>query len=138
MEKDIERFYELRAAKYSCSQVMVEMALEATEQENEQLVQAMAGLRGGCMNGLLCGAFSGACCAIAMLCPEDMNEMQAQLKEWFAEHNGRNGSLDCDVIIMGDAANKPLICPKVIESTYREMKELLEDAGVDMSSHWEE
>ena len=52
----------------------------------------------------------------------------------FQENYGEiYGGSDCRSILGDNMANKALRCPQVVENTYRKVRELLEDYGVDLA-----
>ncbi|RPH90627.1 MAG: C_GCAxxG_C_C family protein, partial [Desulfobacteraceae bacterium] len=61
------RILQLSGQGYGCSQVLMQLALEARGEDNPGLVRAMAGLEYGCGGGrATCGALTAACCVLAL------------------------------------------------------------------------
>ena len=134
MEKDILRLHQRMAKGQCCTQILVSLGLDLLGEENDRMVQAVSGLCRGVQSGLLCGALTGAALMLSLF-DEKMaaEEMIPELVEWFqGEYGEAYGGTDCDTILEGFPGNKTMRCPKLIESAYREAKEILEDFGFDI------
>lgn len=127
--KDIMR---LSAQGYCCSQILLELALEATEDQNPQLIDAMRGLCRGLQSGLICGTLSGAACLLSMFCPKVAEgQLIPRLVEWFeVTFTECYGGTSCKVILDDNPMNKFDRCPKIIEQTYEKCRELLLENGI--------
>lgn len=94
----------------------------------------MRGLCGGVQKGLVCGALTGAACAMSAVDPFSAPLMVAELSEWFVATMGEAyGGTDCQVMVGGDPLLKSQRCPAVVEATYVEMKSILADYGHELS-----
>lgn len=126
--KEIKR---LASLGYCCSQIMVEMALEATEDENPQLIDAMRGLCKGIQSFQTCGTLTGAACLLAMFDPKAAEtELIPRLAEWFdTTFTECYGGASCKCILNDDPMNKFERCPSVMEQTYEKCRELLAEIG---------
>lgn len=126
---DIERIREVRANKMCCAQTLVRLGLDWRGEENEQLMQAVAGLCGGLKCGLTCGALTGAVCMLGLFDQTDDDDVRA-LVEQFNQAYGVGGSVACDDILQGHQDNKKAICDSLIEGTYRIAKNILIKKGL--------
>lgn len=131
MEADIRRLHELRQQGKGCAQIMMQLALEMKGEENESMIRVMSGLCNGMNCGLMCGAFSGAACMMSYFDSAAAVEMIPELAEWFED---TYGSMNCGDILDDDMGNRVLKCPKLMEQTYREAKEILEEYGFDLTA----
>ena len=62
-----------------------------------------------------------------------------ELVQWFQDRCGETyGGVDCRSILEGHPENQALRCPKLMEATYREARELLEEFGFDIDGMAEE
>jgi len=66
MNDEAFRVMDLGMQGFQCSQILVQIALEAQGKKNSELVSAMSGLLGGMGCGKTCGALTGACCLIGL------------------------------------------------------------------------
>ncbi|WP_434310536.1 DVU_1555 family C-GCAxxG-C-C protein [Hominifimenecus sp. rT4P-3] len=136
MEKDVQRVYELRAEGKCCTQVLVCMGLALKGENNDEMVRAVSGLCGGMRSGLVCGALTGAAMMLALFDEKvAAEEMIPELVQWFQDEYGEKyGSVDCNAILEGCPENKPMRCPKLIEATYLEARQILEEFGYDIEA----
>ncbi|MGD9210467.1 MAG: C-GCAxxG-C-C family protein, partial [Desulfobacteraceae bacterium] len=84
---------------YSCSQILLLLAMEDREVSNPDLVRTMSGLAYGCGVGrATCGALTGGCCLLAYLAvseidatqpSEHLTVMLQELSDWFDERVGK-------------------------------------------------
>jgi hypothetical protein len=127
-EKEIRR---LSAEGNCCSQIMIQMGLDAQEEENPQLVSAVAGLCGGLYSGLCCGTLTGAACLLSMFDKESAKaDMIPKLVAWFkATYTALYGGIDCVCIIDGNPMNRFERCPKIMEETFEKCRALLSEHG---------
>ena len=121
----------LSSQGYCCSQIMVELGLEATEDENPQLIDAMRGLCLGLYTGLTCGTLTGAACLLSMIdSKEAAVQLIPRLVEWFEmTFTECYGGTDCKTILNDDPMNKFERCPKIMAQTYDKCRELLSEVG---------
>jgi hypothetical protein len=129
--RDIAR---LNAQGYCCSQIMFAMALEATGDENPELMNAMRGLCMGLHAGRVCGTLSAGACLLAMFDPKTAEtDLIPRLVEWFdTTFTEAYCGIDCKVILGDDPMNKFERCPKIMEQTYEKCRELLSETGVQI------
>lgn len=121
----------LASQGYCCSQIMLELGLEAIEDENPQLIDAMRGLCKGLYTGLTCGTLTGAACLLSMFDPRAAEaHLIPRLVEWFEmTFTECYGGISCKTILNDDPMNKFERCPKIMEQTYDKCRELLSEAG---------
>lgn len=134
MEKDIRLLHEALQSGRCCAQALIEVGLKLKGEENEQLVLAAGALCLGIRSGHICGALSGAAEMMMLFDPElAVKEWIPELSRWFEEtYTEAYGGANCNDILGGVLANKAVRCPAVVENTYRKVRELLEDDGIDL------
>ncbi len=119
-----EEIFTLKINGYCCSQMVMEMGLKRLDMENEQLVEAMAGLCDGVKCGSICGVVSAALCLMYLA---DGREAERGLIEeylwWFEESFG---ALDCRDLVGDDPMAKLEKCPMFVEATMVKLEEMLE------------
>ncbi len=127
-----KEYARMRAQNYCCSQIIIELALEAIGEENNMLISAMRGLCGGLHTGGICGTLPAGACLLAMLAPEKAeSEMIPRLVEWFnATFAEAYSGIECNVILGGDPMNRIERCPEIICQTYFKCRELLAENGI--------
>jgi hypothetical protein len=130
-QRDVAR---LHAQGYCCSQIIVLMALEATNDENPELVNAMRGLCKGLHAGRTCGTLSAGACLLAMFDPKAAEtDLIPRLTAWFEEtFQPCYCGTDCKTILGDDPMNKFERCPRLITETYDKCRELLSEIGVQI------
>ena len=138
------RILQLSAQGYGCSQVLMQLALEARGEDNPGLVRAMAGLEYGCGGGrATCGALTAACCVLALYAggegaagaSERLPLMLQTLSDWFEERvGGAHGGITCGVIVgqEGPAAARQR-CGAIVADTHCRLLEILAENGLDPS-----
>ena len=121
----------LSSQGYCCSQIMVLLALEAMEDENPQLVDAMRGLCGGLHSGMTCGVLTGAACMLSMVNPEAAkDQLIVTLVDWFqVSYTDCYGGTNCAQIVGGNPGNRMERCPRLMEQTFEKCRELLSGSG---------
>ena len=109
---------------YCCSQIVMQIGLEMLGRENDELVEAMAGLCDGVKCGRICGAASAAVCLLYLADGKaaEMGLIQEYL-DWFED---AFGALDCEELLGNDPMAKLEKCPMFVESTILKLEELLE------------
>ena len=133
----------LASRGYSCSQILIQLALEARGEENPALVRAMAGLAYGCGNGTGgCGALTGGCCLLALYAGKgDDTETESdqfllmldEMTTWFEERvGGQYGGTTCQIITgeNGPAAARQH-CGEIVAETFAKAMEILTAHGFD-------
>lgn len=144
MNDEFFRMAELAQQGFLCSQILLQMGLEAQGKSNQELIKALTSLPGGLgFCGKNCGALSGGACLIALYTgkgsPEEiadsrLNTMIEELVKWFeATYIPVYGGIDCSNILEGDLQNKPQRCPQIVFDTYQKVKEILATNGIDIS-----
>lgn len=140
------RMFELHQQDYNCSQILLQLGLEARGTYNPDLIRAMHGLGGGMgFSGKTCGALTGGVCLLSLYAGRGQGEEEAhnnfnlmigQLVEWFENTIGAEyGSINC-LDIIGDDLKTQTINPKcsnIVSATYDQVKEILESRGISMS-----
>jgi hypothetical protein len=129
--KEIRR---LASQGYCCSQIMVQMGLDAKEEENPELLDAVAGLCNGLHSGLVCGILTGAACLLSLYDKKNAaSSMIPKLVDWFETvYTQSCGGINCDEIIHDNPINKIERCPKMIEETIEKCRELLAEFGYEI------
>lgn len=138
------RILQLSAQGYGCSQVLMQLALEARGEDNPGLVRAMAGLEYGCGGGrATCGALTAGCCVLALYAGgggeadarERLPLMLQTLSDWFEERvGGAHGGITCEAITgaEGPAAARQR-CGTIVADTHARLLEILAANGFDPS-----
>lgn len=131
-----EKIAGLLSQKFHCSQIMMQIGMDALELDEPNLIKSMTGLAGGLGGcGRNCGALTGGVCMISLFAGRGMAEEEAdpelegmisELLAWFEE---TYGSADCGDIIQGDKNNIPGTCPQLICAACRKALEILESRG---------
>ena len=126
--KEIARF---NSQGYCCSQIIVALGLEATEDENPQLIDAVRGLCKGLFSGLDCGTLTGAACLLSMIDPKAAEEhLIPRLVEWFEmTFTALYGGISCRQILDDNPMNKYERCPQIMVKTFDKCRELLSETG---------
>jgi hypothetical protein len=107
------------------------LGLDALEDENPELIDAMRGLCKGLYSGLTCGTLTAGACLLSMVDVRAAEEhMIARLVEWFEmTYESAYGGISCAQILDNNPMNKFERCPVIIEQTYEKCRELLAEAG---------
>ena len=137
MDDTMLRMMRLAQKGYTCSQILILLALEARDEQNPALVRAAAGLAYGCGTGKgSCGVLTGGSCVIALFAGKGSDEEQESekfmmmlqdLSDWFSEHvGGQYGGIECQAIVgdEGPAAARQR-CGSILAETYAKVMELL-------------
>lgn len=139
------RMIQLGHKGYTCSQILLKLALENRSEENPALIRAMAGLAYGGGDGRgNCGALTGGLCLLALYAGKGSDgenasdllpSMLADLSEWFSEQaGGRYGGMDCRIITGEDGpAAARMRCGGIVAETYEKALAILAAHGVDPS-----
>jgi C_GCAxxG_C_C family probable redox protein len=137
------RMMELGFQGYSCSQILVLLALEAQEKSSPELVRAMSGLLAGMGCGKVCGALTGGCCLLGLYAgkahpnenaDERLQPMLTQFVEWFEhEFTSLYGGINCAEIVQDDARLRLFRCPEIVRRTFEKLKEILEENNYDLA-----
>ena len=135
MNDDAFRVMDLGMQGFQCSQILVQIALDAQGRQNPELVSAMSGLLGGLGCGKTCGALTGGCCVLGLYAGKDSAEHNAdgrlqgmldRFVEWFeTEYTARYGGVNCAEIVQDDMRNKMARCPTIVMESLQKLKEIL-------------
>lgn len=136
-----DRILELARSGMACSQIMMQLALDAQGIDNAELVRAMSGLtRGMGRTGHACGALTAGCAIIGLFTGQgDMDEpphpdADAMLKEyvdWFMQNvAGAHGGCDCNDIISGDYTKTIAVCLPIVQDAFEFIMNMLTEKGV--------
>jgi C_GCAxxG_C_C family probable redox protein len=144
MNDDAFRALELAMQGFQCSQILVQLSLEAQGKENPGLVSAMSGLLGGIGCGKTCGALTGGCCVLGLYAGKDSAEhnvddrlqlMLSQFVEWFdTEYTARYGGINCAQIVQDDMRNRMARCPAIVIESFEKLKEILAENNYDLTN----
>lgn len=141
---ELIRMLKLAGQGFHCSQILLQLGLEAQGKDNPDLVRTMAGLAGGVgFCGDICGALTGGACFLALYAgrgiPDEeedprLNVMVNELVEWFTqEFSECYGGIHCREILADDPRNQTSRCPDLVIKTYEKVKLLLAESGFDLS-----
>ncbi len=144
MDDTLIQMLRLASRGYSCSQMMLLLALEKHGEANPGLVRAMSGLAyGGGTGQTTCGVLTGACCLIGYFAGKGADEeeeharmplMLEELNQWFqAEVGTQYNGIVCNAIV-GDAGPEASrsICGNILAKTYAKTLNILIDHGIDI------
>ncbi len=131
MSNTAKEIFRLAGQGYCCSQIMVQMGLEAKGDENPELLDAVAGLCNGMHFGLCCGILTGAACLLSLYDKKNAAMfMIPQLADWFeGTYTQSYKGISCEAILDENPMNKLSRCPKIMEETIDKCRELLADYG---------
>jgi hypothetical protein len=145
MEDYVIRILQLSKEGLSCSQILMQLALEARGESNSALVRSMGALAYGYGHGKgHCGVLTAACCALALhtdngSSPDTQSErlplMLQELNDWFDERvTTRFGGITCESIVgkEGPQASRQK-CGAILMETYAKILSILEAHGVVVS-----
>ncbi|QTA79945.1 Putative redox-active protein domain-containing [Desulfonema limicola] len=144
MDETMIRMMQLGGKGYSCSQIILQLALEMQGEENPELIRAMSGLAYGCGAGTgTCGALTGGCCLIGLYAGKGRDEEQGSdqlmlmltsLSDWFIEKIGdSHGSISCEAVTGGQGpAASAAKCGEITAKTYEKALEILAAGGFDL------
>ncbi len=137
MSDIFERLLEYSQRGYSCSQVMLFVALESEGKENPELIRAMGGLRGGLDDmGEVCGALSGGMCFLHYFGGRGADDevenphlstMTKKLYDWFVAYTAEYGGINCRQILGDDGHHLIERCPMVVRDTLGKCISLLSE-----------
>lgn len=136
------RMMELKSKGFYCSQIMLQLALEAQDKENPDLIRAMAGLAFGVGIGEICGALTGGACILSLYAGKGTDDdeehfrlmsMLHELGDWFREtYGGQYGGISCDAI-SEDGFLRNERCGAVVAATYQKVLEILIENDFDLT-----
>lgn len=134
---------QLAGKGYTCSQILVLLALGARGEENPALVRAASGLAYGCGGGAgTCGVLTGGSSILALYAGKGSEEeteseklllMLEELTDWFDRRVGRQyGGMDCRTITGEEGPAKARErCSALLAETYAKVVEILTTHGFD-------
>ena len=137
MDDTMIRMMRLAQKGYTCSQILILLALEAKGEQNPALVRAAAGLAYGCGTGKgSCGVLTGGSCVIALFAGKGSDEehesekfmmMLHELSDWFSEHvGGQYGGIECQAIVGEEGpASARQRCGGILADAYAKVVEIL-------------
>lgn len=144
MSEAMFRMFELAQQGFSCSQILLQLGLEAQGKSDPDLIRAMAGLAGGMgFSGETCGALTGGACLLGLYAGKGTAEEQprekfdlmvSELVDWFKDkHTSEYGGYNCSDIL-GDELQYKLVsmkCGNIVSEVYEKVKELLLAHGIE-------
>lgn len=144
MNDHMIRMMQLAQKGYSCSQIVMQMALDMRGEENPFLIRAMAGLAYGCGFGHgTCGALTGSACVLALYAakdpdnasePDRLMPMLQTLSDWFSQTIGaRHNGVTCEAISGKDSTVSMLHCGQIVSDTFSKTVEILAENEFDLS-----
>jgi C_GCAxxG_C_C family probable redox protein len=140
--------FKLKNAGYCCTQVMIKMALDEEEKENEDLLRAANGLCMGIGSAQkTCGVLTGGIAILGLYAGKgkdteypklEYTDMVDEYTEWF---EGEFGSTECSDII-GICAVKDLAtnqgyilkCGDIMVKSYEKIQEILSDHNFEFGN----
>ncbi|SHK38365.1 DVU_1555 family C-GCAxxG-C-C protein [Desulforamulus aeronauticus] len=139
MSETMFRMFELAQQGFSCSQILLQLGLDAQGKSNEDLLRAMAGLAGGMgFSGETCGALTGGACLLGLYAAdhERFQVMVAELVDWFkAQGTSAYGGFTCGDIL-GEELQYQVVsvkCGEIVTATYDKVREILLNYGIDLA-----
>ena len=131
MSDTAKQIFRLASEGYCCSQIMVQIGLEAKQEENPELLDAVAGLCNGIHWGLCCGILTGAACLLSLYDKKNAASfMIPMLVDWFeTTYTQSYKGITCEDILDQNPMNRLNRCPKIMEETIIKCRELLAGYG---------
>ena len=127
-----EQLLEYRLKGYCCAQIVADYCLKKMGKENQDMVDAMAGLCFGSWQDKLCGTLSAAICMLYLSDPKEASERNVRdLTDWF---ESTFDSVECADILEGNPLNKIEKCPAIVEATLMELSDMLSLNDISESS----
>lgn len=141
---DQARLLELRGQRFSCSQILMSLALDQLGRDDPELVRVMEGLAGGLgFTGETCGTLTSAAAALGLWAgrgrPEEDDDptllfMIEDLVAWFkAGYGAEYGGIACREILATDPDSQLTRCPVMVTGTFQKVKELLVENGFELT-----
>ncbi|MDR2493453.1 MAG: C-GCAxxG-C-C family protein [Coriobacteriales bacterium] len=136
-----ERMVTLASEGFACAQIMMILVLESEDKSDPDLIRTVGALNNGVRDtGNICGAFTGGACMLSYFAGQgerdevsepSLDAMTQELYDWFAAlARARYGDVTCPAVLEGDATNKLVRCPQLVEETFSKVVELLEREGL--------
>lgn len=136
------RIAELLLSGMTCSDVLMQLALDARGEANLGLVRAVSGLALGAGHGFNCGLLTGGACVIGYAlgrgAPDDVPDprLAAALDDfggWFhTAMTHRHGGINCSDIMRFDQGRKAAVCTALIGEVWAKVNDALAGQGVDL------
>ncbi len=149
--------FEFGSKGYSCSQILMLLALQMQGQENPALVRASNALAQGIANGgKTCGALTGGLCLISLYTAKGSDSdrgddreavMWEELEDWFNSEICQNKSNYCDDILglnennsmnINRLAHGGAICANMVAKVFEKCLEILQKYEIDPRSEKED
>ena len=143
MDETLIRMMKLGGKGYSCSQILISLALEEQGETNAGLVRAMGGLAYGCGNNqATCGSLTGGNCVLALYAGKGSDEEEAserllammqELSDWFLERvGGKYAGISCEAIVgeAGPEASRRT-CGAIVAEVFEKAMEILTANGFE-------
>jgi C_GCAxxG_C_C family probable redox protein len=148
MDNTAFKMFKLKNAGYCCTQIMVKMALDEEEKENEDLLRAVNGLCMGIGSSQkICGVLTGGIAILGLYAgkgndreftKQEYSDMVDEFTEWF---EAMFGSTECSEIIgvctvTDYNTNQEYImkCGDLMAKSYEKLVEILGDHGFEFGS----
>jgi C_GCAxxG_C_C family probable redox protein len=142
------RMFKLKNAGYCCTQVLIKMALDDEEKENEDLLRAANGL---CMGvgstQKTCGVLTGGIAILGLYAGKgndkeypkmEYSDMVDEYTEWFLEEFGSTECSDiigvCTVKDFATNQGYVLKCGDLMIKSYEKIQEILSDHNFEFGS----
>ena len=139
MSETMFRMFELAQQGLSCSQILLQLGLDAQGKSDPELIRAMAGLAGGMgFSGETCGALTGGACLLGFYAAdhEKFHVMVAELVDWFKEQGASEyGGFTCSDILGEELQYRAVSmkCGNIVSATYDKVREILLHYGIDLA-----
>lgn len=148
MDDTAFEMFKLVNAGYCCTQILVKMALDAEEKENEDLLRALNGL---CMGigstQKICGVLTGGIAILGLYAgkgndleypKKEYSSMVDEYTEWFEEEFGSTECKDiigvCSVTDYTNNQEYRLKCGDVLVKSYEKIQEILGNHDFEFGS----
>ncbi|MEG0156058.1 MAG: C-GCAxxG-C-C family protein [Anaerovoracaceae bacterium] len=119
-----QEILEYKLKGYCCSQMIMAIGLSRLGKENQEMVDASAGLCFGAWQGGTCGILTAANSILYLADPVEADGVAVRdLAEWFEDSFG---SVTCKDILEDNPLNKVEKCPLLIDATLTWLGEQLE------------
>ena len=120
---------------YCCSQLLVQLLVQAQGREVPDLVRALHGLCHGIgQSGGPCGLLTGGACMLAPL----LNDYAS----WFYERTAAYGGHSCEQVALGLGARTaagaepdPVACGELLAECWEKILELIQNYDLDFMAH---
>lgn len=142
------QMFKLTNAGYCCAQIMVRMALDAEEKENDDLLRAVNGLCMGIGSAQkTCGVLTGGIAVLGLYAGKGtdlerpkpgFSEMVDTFTEWFENEFSSTQCQDiigvCSVTDYQTNQEYGLKCGDILMKSYRKIQEILEENDYEFGS----